>query len=231
METLDVTQIEPRLKHPTIFERFDALSSGQAFVIHNDHDPKPLYYQLIAERGEVFKWEYLLNGPEIWEIKITKLNTSEKPVKRNENLIALSHEHHHGLVFCSRLKKADKTDDITLKRFVKDFWDNHLSVHFKSEENILLPYFGDSEIAKRFLSEHKQIRDLAKGIMEEKGSPKENSLKLGELIKNHIRFEERTMFPWLENEVLTAAELAIIGEKLGDTESSSHRFTPEFWKK
>lgn len=79
METLDVTQIEPRLKHPTIFEKFDALSGGQAFVIHNDHDPKPLYYQLTAERGQTFDWEYLEEGPEIWEVKITKLDIGEKP--------------------------------------------------------------------------------------------------------------------------------------------------------
>jgi regulator of cell morphogenesis and NO signaling len=79
METLDVTQIEPRLKHPTIFERFDALTGGQAFIIHNDHDPKPLYYQLIAERGQTFDWEYLKEGPAVWEVRISKLNTGESP--------------------------------------------------------------------------------------------------------------------------------------------------------
>lgn len=73
METLDVTQIEPRLKHPTIFEKFDALSGGESFILHNDHDPKPLYYQLIAERGQIFDWEYLTEGPDVWEIKISKL--------------------------------------------------------------------------------------------------------------------------------------------------------------
>ena len=53
METpiLDVTVIEPKLKHPTIFEKFDALFEGESFIIHNDHDPKPVYYQLLAERG------------------------------------------------------------------------------------------------------------------------------------------------------------------------------------
>lgn len=73
METLDVTKIEPRLKHPTIFQRFDALDEGAALVISNDHDPKPLYYQLLAERGQTFQWEYLKQGPDIWEVKITKL--------------------------------------------------------------------------------------------------------------------------------------------------------------
>ncbi|MEO6520613.1 MAG: iron-sulfur cluster repair di-iron protein [Mucilaginibacter sp.] len=72
IEVLDVTIIEPRLKHPTIFEYFDNLSPGRAFVIHNDHDPKPLYYQLMGERGNCFGWTYLLNGPEIWEVEIRK---------------------------------------------------------------------------------------------------------------------------------------------------------------
>ena len=73
--TLDVTQIEPRFKHPTIFEKFDDLVLNTAFIIHNDHDPKPLYYQLLAERGKVFTWDYLENGPKIWKVRIGKTGT------------------------------------------------------------------------------------------------------------------------------------------------------------
>lgn len=152
------------------------------------------------------------------------------PVKRNKNLVTLSHEHHHGLVFCSRLKKANQADVNILKRFVKDFWDNRLSGHLSDEEDILLPYVWENEITAQFLSEHEQIRDLVKAIIEGNDSTKENSLKLGELINNHIRFEERTMFPWLENEVLTTEELSIVGKKLEGTEITAHHFTPEFWK-
>ncbi|MGV3504046.1 MAG: iron-sulfur cluster repair di-iron protein [Adhaeribacter sp.] len=74
IDKLDVTVLEPRQKHPTIFQKFDSLAGGEAFVIHNDHDPKPLYYQLLGERGNIFKWEYLAQGPEIWEVQITKLS-------------------------------------------------------------------------------------------------------------------------------------------------------------
>lgn len=70
--TLDVTRIEPRLKHPTIFETFDQLAEGADFIIYNDHDPKPLYYQLLAERGDIFTWEYLEQGPDAWRIRIAK---------------------------------------------------------------------------------------------------------------------------------------------------------------
>src|SRR3546814_19351951 len=69
---LDVTQIEPRLKHPTIFEHFDALEQGESFVIHNDHDPRPLYYQLLGERGHIFTWDYLASGPETCQVQLAK---------------------------------------------------------------------------------------------------------------------------------------------------------------
>jgi regulator of cell morphogenesis and NO signaling len=70
--TLDVTVLEPWLKHSTIYEHFDALEQGEDFIIHNDHDPKPLYYALLNDRGEVFSWDYVQQGPEIWEVKIGK---------------------------------------------------------------------------------------------------------------------------------------------------------------
>ena len=69
---LNVTLIEPKLKHPTIFEWFDELVSGESLILHNDHDPKPLYYELSAERGDIFTWQYLEQGPQLWRVKITK---------------------------------------------------------------------------------------------------------------------------------------------------------------
>ncbi|MBH1958901.1 MAG: DUF2249 domain-containing protein [Flavobacteriia bacterium] len=81
IQTLDVTQLEPRMKHPTVFKYFDALLAGEAFVIENDHDPKPLYYELLAERGNIFTWEYLEQGPEWYKVKIAKNPDEKTPQK------------------------------------------------------------------------------------------------------------------------------------------------------
>lgn len=152
------------------------------------------------------------------------------PVKRNENLLVLSHEHHHGLVFCSRLKKANKADDLVLKSFVKEFWDNHLASHFESEERLLLPLLHDKEIAAQFLLEHAQIRKLIQAISENQNkNVKKDVLKLGTLINDHIRFEERTMFTCLEK-TIAPNELIDIGNQLEETEVVGHQFLPEFWK-
>ena len=79
--TLKVFELEPRLKHPTVFECFDKLSPGASFIIENDHDPLPLYYELKAERnGQLISFDYLQNGPEVWKVKISKAgNAGEEP--------------------------------------------------------------------------------------------------------------------------------------------------------
>ena len=69
---LDVRETPPRVRHPLIFQTFDDLQPGQAFVLVNDHDPKPLRYQLAAEREGTFVWEYLEEGPETWQVRIGK---------------------------------------------------------------------------------------------------------------------------------------------------------------
>lgn len=38
---------------------FHELAPGQVFVLVNDHDPKPLYYQFQAEYQGTFTWDYL----------------------------------------------------------------------------------------------------------------------------------------------------------------------------
>lgn len=70
--TLDVRQIPPPQKHPTIFQTFENLAPGQNFILVNDHDPKPLYYQFENEHQGQFTWEYLEQGPEVWRVQISR---------------------------------------------------------------------------------------------------------------------------------------------------------------
>ncbi|MEZ4676386.1 MAG: DUF2249 domain-containing protein [Caldilineaceae bacterium] len=72
LPVIDVRTIIPRERHPLIFQTFDNLDEGQAFMIVNDHEPKPLYYQFLHERENQFTWEYLEEGPETWRVRIGK---------------------------------------------------------------------------------------------------------------------------------------------------------------
>lgn len=69
---LHVPDIEARFRHLTIFEAFDGLASGEIMHLSNDHDPKPLYYQFLMEREDMFTWEYLEEGPTMWRVVIGK---------------------------------------------------------------------------------------------------------------------------------------------------------------
>jgi uncharacterized protein (DUF2249 family) len=70
--TIDVRPIMPRERHALIFETFRKLAPGQGFILVNDHDPKPLYYQFQAEHQGTFGWDYLEKGPDVWRVAISR---------------------------------------------------------------------------------------------------------------------------------------------------------------
>lgn len=72
---LDVRQVAPPQRHEQIFSTFENLAPGESFVLINDHDPKPLYYQFQAELTGTFSWEYLEKGP-AWRVRIGKVAPS-----------------------------------------------------------------------------------------------------------------------------------------------------------
>jgi hypothetical protein len=53
---IDVRSIIPRERHSLIFNTFQRLEPTHAFILVNDHDPKPLYYQFQAEHPGRFGW-------------------------------------------------------------------------------------------------------------------------------------------------------------------------------
>lgn len=67
---IDVRPETPRVRHEIIFDQFAALTPGTAYVLVNDHDPKPLWYQFEAEHKGEFTWEALEEGPEVWRVRI-----------------------------------------------------------------------------------------------------------------------------------------------------------------
>ena len=67
---LDVRTEPPARRHELIFDTYERLDPGAGFVLVNDHDPKPLYYQFAAEHAGQFSWDYLEQGPEVWRVRI-----------------------------------------------------------------------------------------------------------------------------------------------------------------
>ena len=70
---IDVRSLIPAQRHEKIFQLVDELAPGASFVLVNDHDPKPLYYQLEAEYPKQFSWTYVEKGPAVWRVEIGRL--------------------------------------------------------------------------------------------------------------------------------------------------------------
>jgi len=150
------------------------------------------------------------------------------PIKRNKNIQVLSREHHHGLLLCWKIKEGKKraVDPRRIVAYINFFWDNHLKNHFKEEEDLLFSLVEDNLCTIGF-SQHKNIRSLLERVNE---SP-DNLDAFIEHLEAHIRFEERELFPHLE-QILTDQQLLEIGSAL----EASHEvpfidnYQDEFWK-
>lgn len=70
---MDFRPYPPAQRHDMFYRAFADIQPGEAFEFVNDHDPKPLYYQMEAESKDSFRWEYLQKGPEDWKVRVVKL--------------------------------------------------------------------------------------------------------------------------------------------------------------
>lgn len=86
---LDVRDDPPARRHERIFETFAQLPPGTAFVLVNDHDPKPLYYQFAAEHAGEVVWQPLEEGPRTWRVRIGRREEPPAGVPRPSAMIPL----------------------------------------------------------------------------------------------------------------------------------------------
>jgi len=49
---LDLRDVPPPERHPKIHDAFEELDSGEALTLINDHEPRPLFYEMRAEVDE-----------------------------------------------------------------------------------------------------------------------------------------------------------------------------------
>jgi len=80
MQELDVRTLAPRNKHPAIHELLRNLADGETLRLINDHDPRPLRFEIEADYPAAFQWEYLERGPEVWRVDIRKVGAPSAPV-------------------------------------------------------------------------------------------------------------------------------------------------------
>jgi hemerythrin-like domain-containing protein len=130
-------------------------------------------------------------------------------MKRADALRPLSREHLVALMAAKTLREATDLEEAT--RAFLDFWDGDGRRHFRVEEEALLPNWAlhaevDKDGVERMLAEHLAIRREALRL-EAGETTLEEARELGRLLHDHVRFEERQLFPIVE-EALDEAALA-----------------------
>jgi uncharacterized protein (DUF2249 family) len=70
---IDVRRIARGGRHPRVFARYARLAPGEAFILVNSHDPKPLRRELDAIHSGAFSWDYLVTGPDEWRVRIGRI--------------------------------------------------------------------------------------------------------------------------------------------------------------
>ncbi len=114
-------------------------------------------------------------------------------MKRHKKLIPLSHEHHRALSLAFALRNTPHDPETQALLFKER---SILLDHFTEEErllNHLKVAFDNDILLKQFHAEHQQLRAMLNSSLTAQDYP-----VLGQLLHDHVRFEERLLFPALE---------------------------------
>ena len=136
-------------------------------------------------------------------------------MKRVPQLRDLSEDHHHGLVLARKAKmaasgqKGPSAPEMWAE--VETVFNRELETHFNIEESLIgevLTAVGESQLAQRLSDEHEALRRFFVP-----GHPRtlDDLRRFGELLEQHIRFEERELFQVAQDK-LTIDELTAVAK-------------------
>lgn len=232
LNVIDVRLIEPKFKHTRIFELFDKLQLGESLLIINDHDPKPLYYQLLAERGNIFDWKYILNGPEEWRVEIQmRLLNEESSIGEiaAKDIKKLPIFKKYGIDFCCGGKKtiSQVCKEKGIEASVLEFELNATELQHSNNVNnfddfpldVLCDYIENTH--------HQYVKEVLPTLLEisikvknKHGEHYDELVRINELIHLvntelmlHMRKEEVILFPFIRS-LVTDKKISISNEML-----------------
>lgn len=124
-------------------------------------------------------------------------------MQRHPQLQSLSREHHAALRLakaCQQAAQAGQPEVIglTCSRALLTL-KNELSPHFQIEESLWLPLLIKTEeqhYAHQTIRDHRHLCTLREGLQHNEASV---LAEFGRCLMEHVRFEERKLFPRLEN--------------------------------
>ena len=151
-------------------------------------------------------------------------------MKRDPNLVRLSRDHHRGLVWAMRIERelpdANDAKLTTMYTELLSFWETGLLPHFRAECECLLArllgYASEGEgpsspLIERTQLDHLQLNSLMASMRDyaDSGLRRELLARFGNLLREHIRWEESVLFEATQNR-LAAEALAALGADIAE---------------
>jgi uncharacterized protein (DUF2249 family)/hemerythrin-like domain-containing protein len=198
---LDARALPPARQHAEIFGTFDAVAPGEAFILLNDHEPKPLLYQFQVERPGAFEWNVLEAAPERFRVEIRR-RTSQGPRAIRE---FLGDDHRRLDAILRHAAVLAHSGSFAQARASFEEFRCGLERHIEMEEEILFPSFekatgitGGPTVVMHV--EHLEIRRLMNTVgaslrAEDLASLLEGIREFTTLLEEHNAKEEDVLYP------------------------------------
>ena len=218
---VDVREIAPAGRHARIFEAFESLPDGGEMVLVVDHDPKPLLYQLQAERASCYDWSVLEEGPEVWRILIARHSASDLKARSASAYLGWDHDRLEALLAgCDAALAAGRVED-AVHRFAE--FRTGLKRHIRMEEEVLFPAFeratgaGEQGPTAVMRQEHRIIEGIldrmVASLADPRGSADERETLRRELLNvlgEHNAKEEHIVYPLTDRHHVAADRESLI---------------------
>jgi len=156
---------------------------------------------------------------------------SRTPIKRNAAIVELSKDHHFGLLLVWKTREGLKRsiEPERIGRYIIHFFETELKTHFKEEEELLFVEVPqDNKLRMQAEAEHKNIYEIIENI---RTTPGDKNLvqTFGNTLEKHIRFEERQLFNYLQ-ENIPASTLSEIARQLQSKQKTPTEWSDVFWE-
>lgn len=147
-------------------------------------------------------------------------------MKRDEALADFSRDHLPALRQAKYLQEAgteegEHTPEEAIEGFL-EFWEDHAELHFREEEDVILPVVSrlgsitNNENIRKMLDDHAWFRDkitTMRGALDDNGTDlHELTTEVGIRLKNHAEMEEQKLFEDLQDR-LSEEQLEAIHER------------------
>jgi hemerythrin-like domain-containing protein len=137
-------------------------------------------------------------------------------LKRHPALQPFSREHLTGLFHAHQLMWLSngraRADLLTTVANFKKAWEDEIALHFAEEERLFSDLPVTAESLGKLRREHDAIRELTTLLFLANPDDQKLCLRFGQMLTDHIRWEERQFYPEIE-QALSEDALAALGEE------------------